>query len=138
MQVQLRLRARKHTRGSYEIDMCNGPLFGKILRFALPLMLSGMLQLFFNAADIVVVGRFAGPTALAAVGSTGALINLLINVFIGLSVGTNVLVARYYGARDGQQLHETVHTSVLTSLVSGAVLIVIGLALAEPLLWLAP
>ena len=67
--------------------MCNGPLFGKILRFAVPLMLSGMLQLFFNAADIIVVGQFVGHTALAAVGSTGALINLLINVFIGLSVG---------------------------------------------------
>lgn len=136
IRLQLRLRARRHGRGSYEIDMCNGPLFGKILRFALPLMLSGMLQLFFNAADIVVVGRFAGSTALAAVGSTGALINLLINVFIGLSVGTNVLVARYYGARDEQQLHETVHTSVLTSLVSGGALIVIGLILAEPLLTL--
>lgn len=136
LKLQMRLRMRKRSRSSYEIDMCNGPLFGKILRFAFPLMLSGMLQLFFNAADIVVVGRFAGPTALAAVGSTGALINLLINVFIGLSVGTNVLVARYYGARDGQQLHETVHTSVLTSLVSGAALIVIGLLLAEPLLTL--
>lgn len=78
--------------------MCNGPLLGKILRFAVPLMLSGVLQLFFNAADIVVVGRFTGHTALAAVGSTGALINLLINVFVGLSIGTNVLVARYYGS----------------------------------------
>ena len=74
---------------SYEIDMCNGPLFGKIILFAVPLMLSGILQLLFNAADIVVVGRFAGSDALAAVGSTGSLINLLINVFIGLSIGTN-------------------------------------------------
>ena len=80
---------------SHEIDMTNGPLLGKIIRFAIPLMLSGMLQLFFNAADIVVVGQFAKDhTALAAVGSTGALINLIVNVFIGLSVGTNVLVAR--------------------------------------------
>ena len=136
LRLQIRLRRRKRSRGGYEIDMCNGPLFGKILRFAVPLMLSGMLQLFFNAADIIVVGQFVGHTALAAVGSTGALINLLINVFIGLSVGTNVLVARYYGARDGKQLHDTVHTSVLTSLVSGTVLIVIGLLLAEPLLTL--
>lgn len=92
--------AKRQAKGkrSYEIDMCNGPLLGKILRFAVPLMLSGVLQLFFNAADIVVVGRFTGHTALAAVGSTGALINLLINVFVGLSIGTNVLVARYYGA----------------------------------------
>lgn len=102
--------AKRQAKGkrSYEIDMCNGPLLGKILRFAVPLMLSGVLQLFFNAADIVVVGRFTGHTALAAVGSTGALINLLINVFVGLSIGTNVLVARYYGAQDAKQLSETV------------------------------
>ena len=84
---------------SYEMDMCNGPLFGKILLFAVPLMLSGILQLLFNAAAIVVVGRFAGSQALAAVGSTSSLINLLINVFVGLSVGANVLVARYYGCQ---------------------------------------
>ena len=84
---------------SYEMDMCSGPLPGKILRFAIPLMLSSILQLLFNAADVIVVGRFAGSTSLAAVGSTGALINLLTNVFLGLSIGTNVLVARYFGAR---------------------------------------
>ena len=84
---------------SYEIDMCNGPLLGKILVFSVPLMLSGILQLLFNAADIIVVGRFAGSTALAAVGSTAALINLMINVFVGLSVGVNVLAARYYGGQ---------------------------------------
>ena len=72
---------------SYEIDMCNGPLLGKILLFSVPLMMSGILQLLFNAADIIVVGRFAGNSALAAVGSTSSLINLLINVFVGLSVG---------------------------------------------------
>ena len=118
------------------IDMTHGPLLGKILLFSLPLMASNILQLLFNAADIVVVGRFTGHTALAAVGSTGALINLLINVFIGLSIGTNVLVARYYGAQDAKQLSETVHTSVLTSLVSGVILIVMGVAFAEPLLTL--
>ena len=130
--------AKRQAKGkrSYEIDMCNGPLLGKILRFAVPLMLSSVLQLFFNAADIVVVGRFTGHTALAAVGSTGALINLLINVFVGLSIGTNVLVARYYGAQDAKQLSETVHTSVLTSLVSGVILIAVGVAFAEPLLTL--
>ena len=77
----------------YEMDMCNGPLLKKILIFSVPVMLSGILQLLFNAADIIVVGRFAGDTALAAVGSTSALINLLVNVFIGLSVGANVMVA---------------------------------------------
>lgn len=135
LRLQMRRRHRRRSRG-YEIDMCNGPLFGKILIFAVPLMLSGMLQLFFNAADIIVVGQFVGRTALAAVGSTGSLINLLVNVFVGLSVGTNVLVARYYGARDAKHLHETVHTSVLTSVLSGTALIVIGLILAEPLLTL--
>lgn len=135
LRLQMRRRHRRRSHG-YEIDMCNGPLFGKILIFAVPLMLSGMLQLFFNAADIIVVGQFVGHTALAAVGSTGSLINLLVNVFVGLSVGTNVLVARYYGARDAKHLHETVHTSVLTSVLSSTALIVIGLILAEPLLTL--
>ena len=119
---------------SYEIDMCNGPILGKLLRFSLPLMLSGVLQLLFNAADIVVVGRFSGSEALAAVGSTGSLINLLINVFIGLSIGTNVLVAQYYGAKDVKNLSDTVHTSVAISLASGAFLIFLGFFAAPPLL----
>lgn len=85
---------------SYEMDMCSGPLLSKILVFSIPLMLSGILQLLFNAADIIVVGRFTGSEALAAVGSTSALINLIINLFIGISVGANVVVARFYGARD--------------------------------------
>ena len=88
----------KLSRGkSYEMDMCSGPLLKKILIYALPLMLSGILQLLFNAADIIVVGNFTGSSALAAVGSTSSLINLLVNLFIGLSIGANVLVARYYG-----------------------------------------
>lgn len=119
---------------SYEIDMCNGPLFGKILIFYIPLMLSGILQLLFNAADIVVVGRFAGNQSLAAVGSTSSLINLLVNVFIGLSVGANVLVARFYGAGQEKELSEMVHTAVMTSLVSGCILVVLGVALAQPAL----
>ena len=82
---------------SYEIDMCEGPILGKVLIFTVPLILSGILQLLFNAADVIVVGRFAGSQSLAAVGSTSALINLLINVFMGFSVGVNVLVAQYYG-----------------------------------------
>ena len=121
---------------TYEIDMCNGPLFGKILLFTLPLMLSGILQLLFNAADVVVVGRFAGNEALAAVGSTGSLTNLLVNLFIGLSVGANVLVARYYGAKAWEEVSQTVHTSMLVSAVGGIVLAFIGIVLARPLLLL--
>ena len=82
----------------YEIDMCNGSIMDKLISFALPLMLSGILQLMFNAVDIVVVGRFSGSQSLAAVGSTTALINVFTNLFIGISLGTNVLVARFYGA----------------------------------------
>ncbi len=119
---------------SFEIDMTNGPLLGKIVRFAIPLAISGILQLLFNAADIIVVGRFSGPGALAAVGSTSALINLIVNLFIGLSVGTNVLVAQYYGASRGKDLRETVHTSILSSLIFGAFLLVVGVVLAAPML----
>ena len=100
--------------------------WGKILVFTFPLMLSGVLQLLFNAADIVVVGRFSGAHALAAVGSTSALINLLVNVFMGLSIGTNVLTAQGYGARNEEDVSDTVHTSILLSLVSGVILIVVG------------
>ena len=78
----------------YEIDMINGPLLGKILKFTLPLIASSVLQLLFNAADVIVVGHFSGKEALAAVGSTGSLINLIVNLFMGLSVGVNVLYAR--------------------------------------------
>lgn len=119
---------------SYEMDMCSGPILSKILVFAIPLMLSGILQLLFNAADIVVVGRFSGKEALAAVGSTGALINLIINLFIGVSVGTNVVAARCYGARDEEGVQKTVHTAILTAIVSGIALIFIGVFLAKPLL----
>lgn len=114
--------------------MCNGPLLGKIIVFYVPLMLSGVLQLLFNAADIIVVGQFAGDEALAAVGSTSSLINLLVNVFIGLSVGTNVLVARFYGAGQKNELSAMVHTSVLTSLISGVLLVFVGFFMAKPAL----
>ena len=118
----------------YEMDMCNGPIFGKVLVYAFPLVLAGILQLLFNAADIVVVGRFAGNVALAAVGSTGALINLLVNVFIGLSVGTNVMVAHCYGSKLYDELNEVIHTAILTALLSGIALIFIGFFLAKPAL----
>lgn len=122
------------TAKSYEMDMCSGPILRKVLVFALPLMLSGILQLLFNAADVIVVGRFAGSQSLAAVGSTSSLINLLINLFIGLSVGVNVLVAKYHGARDEEEVSTTVHTAVAVSLISGLFLVVVGTGAARPLL----
>lgn len=108
--------------------MCEGPLFGKILRFALPLMLSSILQLLFNAADIVVVSRYAadGNTALAAVGSTSALINLLINLLTGLSVGATVIVSRYMGARNHSAVTRAVHTAITVALCGGVLVGVIG------------
>lgn len=114
--------------------MCSGSVFQKMLLFAVPLMCSSILQLLFNAADIVVVGRFAGDNALAAVGSNSSLINLLTNVFVGLSIGTNVLTAQYYGAKKEKDLKETVHTSILLSICSGIILTVIGILGAKPLL----
>lgn len=118
------------------MDMCSGSILKKMLLFALPLMLSGVLQLLFNAADIAVVGRFAGDESLAAVGSTTSLINLLTNLFIGLSIGTNVLVARHFGAGQDRELSETVHTSMVISAASGVALTVIGIVLARPILTL--
>ena len=118
----------------YELDMCSGSIFKKMLVFALPLMCSSVLQLLFNAADIVVVGRFAGDNSLAAVGSNTALINLLTNVFIGLSIGANVLAARHYGADEVRELSKTVHTSMLLSVFSGLLLTVVGLLFAKQLL----
>ncbi|MBS6734148.1 MAG: MATE family efflux transporter [Clostridiales bacterium] len=119
---------------SYEMDMTSGPLLKKILIFSVPLMLSGILQLLFNAADIIVVGQFTGSSALAAVGSTSSLINLFVNVFIGFSIGANVLVAQYFGARDEKNVHETVHTSILLAIICGLILIVAGISLAPPML----
>lgn len=104
---------------SYEMDLCSGPLLSKILLFSLPLILSGVLQLLFNATDIVVVGKFAGSNAMAAVGSTTSLFNLLVNSFIGISVGANVLVARHYGERDYDGVQQTIQTALLTGLIGG-------------------
>lgn len=121
-------------RSSYEINMTEGPLLRKLVQFSVPLAISGILQLLFNAADIVVVGRFAGSHSLAAVGSTGALNMLIINLFMGLSIGVNVLAARFYGAGQSRDLHETVHTAVLIAAISGFVLIFLGIGLSRPLL----
>lgn len=119
---------------SYEIDMCHGPILGKMLLFALPLMCSSVLQLLFNAADVIVVGRFAGDHALAAVGSTGSLVNLFVNFFMGLSIGANVLVARFYGGKQERALKETVHTAVLLSIISGIILAIFGVIFSPMIL----
>ena len=119
---------------NYEMDMCSGPILGKLLTFTIPLIFSGILQRLFNAADVIVVGRFAGSQSLAAVGSTTALINLMINIFIGLSVGVNVIVARYYGAKREKDVQDTIHTAMALSIVSGLFLIIVGQLLSRPML----
>lgn len=126
--------AEKTARISYRMDMTEGPLTTKIIKFTIPVMLSGILQLLFNTADVIVVGRFTGKTALAAVGSTGSLINLLVSLFIGLSIGTNVLVARYQGAKDDKSVSETVHTSIALGIVGGLILLIVGVVATRPLL----
>ena len=107
--------------------MCNGTIMDKLISFSLPLMLSGILQLMFNAVDIIVVGRFSGSQALAAVGSTTALINVFTNLFIGISLGANVLAARFYAAGKDREMSDTVHTAVTLALVSGIVMAFMGL-----------
>ena len=117
-----------------DMDMCSGPLFGKILVFALPIMAMNILQLLFNAADMVVVGRYSGSEALAAVGATGSLINLIVNLFMGLSVGTSVIVAQDYGAGKPDAISHSIHTSITISIIGGALVMIAGLVLCEPLL----
>ena len=117
-----------------EMDMCSGSIFFKMLIFTIPLMLSSMLQLLFNAADIVVVGNYAGDNSLGAVGSTGSLINLLTNLFIGLSVGVNVLVARFYGSKEFDNLKKTIQTSMTLSFILGVIVMAIGFAFAPTFL----
>ena len=114
-------------RNKYEIDMCNGSIMDKLISFSLPLMLSGILQLMFNAVDIVVVGRFSGSQSLAAVGSTTALINMFTNLFIGISLGANVLTARFYAAKRSKEVSETVHTALTLALISGIFMVFVGL-----------
>ena len=121
------MEREKVKKSKYEIDMCSGSIMDKLISFSLPLMLSGILQLMFNAVDIVVVGRFSGSQALAAVGSTTALINVFTNLFIGISLGTNVLAARFYAAGKEKEMAETVHTSITLALISGIVMAAAGL-----------
>lgn len=110
----------------YEIDMCNGSIMDKLISFSLPLMLSSILQLMFNAVDIIVVGRFSGSPALAAVGSTTALINIFTNLFIGISLGANVLAARYFAAGRDKEMSEAVHTAITLALISGIIMAFVG------------
>ncbi|MBO5691649.1 MAG: MATE family efflux transporter [Spirochaetaceae bacterium] len=112
---------------SYQIDMTSGPILVKLLGFSIPLIFSSTLQLLFNAADVIVVGRFAGENSLAAVGATGALINLMVNLFVGLSVGTTVVTAHFFGAGKESAVEQSVHTGVLMSLYSGIILTVVGI-----------
>lgn len=119
---------------NYDMDMCSGPLFRNILIFALPIIAMNILQLLFNAADMITVGRFASREALAAVGATGALINLLVNTFMGLSIGTVVVVAQDYGAGNVSNLNGSIHTSMAISIISGLIVMVLGLVFCKPLL----
>lgn len=129
MQEDSKVRQKK-----YEIDMVNGPLAKKILLFAVPLMLSSMLQLMFNAADIIVVGHFAGSESLAAVGSTTSLINLITNLFVGLSIGANVVVANAYGAGRTEEIKDTLHTAMMLALISGVIVLEVGVLFAPDFL----
>nr|WP_330397714.1 MATE family efflux transporter [Lachnoclostridium sp. An169] len=113
-------------RNKYEIDMCNGSIMDKLISFSLPLMLSSILQLMFNAVDIIVIGRFSTSQALAAVGSTTALISIFTNLFIGISMGANVLAARYYAAGQEKEMSESVHTAITLALISGVVMVFVG------------
>ena len=120
---------------SYEMDMCSGNLFKKIVIFCFPLMLMGILQLLYNTADLIIVSNFSDdPSALGAVGSTSSLINLVVNLFMGLSVGTNVICARYFGSKNEKAMSNAVHTSVLISIIVGTLLGIIGFFIAGPLL----
>ncbi len=119
----------KHSK--YEIDMCNGSIMDKLISFSLPLMLSSILQLMFNAVDIIVVGRFDSSQALAAVGSTTALISIFTNLFIGISLGANVLAARYFAAGRDREMSESVHTSIALALVSGIIMIFVGIGMSR-------
>ena len=130
----MRFFHRKNAPARYEMDMTSGPMIPKILQFSLPLMLTGILQLLYNAADVIVVGNFAGHTALAAVSSTGSLINLLVNVFMGLSVGASVVIAQAYGAGDVQRMRKAEHTAMTLALFMGIGVGVLGFILARPML----
>lgn len=119
------------------IDMTSGPLFRNIISYTIPIILTGLLQLLFNAADLIVVGQFCGSISVAAVGATGSITNLIVNLFMGLSVGTGVAVAQALGAGDSEKAHRAVHTAIPTALVGGVVLTVVGVVFSETfLIWM--
>ena len=118
------------------MNMTEGPVLGKMIRFTIPVMASGVLQLLFNAADVAVVGQFAGDAAMAAVGSCGALINLIINLFIGLSVGAGVIAAQELGARRYEEVDRLISTALTSSIIGGIAVMIFGIVMAEPLLLL--
>ena len=118
----------------YQSNMLEGPLLGGVIAYTIPVMLSGILQLLFNAADLIIVGKFCGSVSVGAVGATGSLTALIVNLFVGLSVGAGVAVAHGIGSRDEQQVREAVHTAVPLALIGGAILTVAGVTLSEPLL----
>lgn len=117
-----------------EVDMLHGPLFGNIVRFTIPIILSSILQLLFNAADLVVVGQFCGSVSVAAVGATGSLCSLIVNLFVGLSVGAGVCVAQAVGSGDDTRMRHTVHTAIPVAVIGGVVLTVVGILFAPVLL----
>ncbi len=121
-------------KSTYEIDMCYGSILPKLVLFAIPLVLTGILQLLFNAADMVVVGKFGSPNSLAAVGSTGSLVNLIVNLFIGLSTGANAVIARHYGAKNFESVRKSVHTAIFLSIVSGFAIMILGFTFSRPML----
>ncbi len=121
-------------RKTAKLNMTEGRIFGKLLIFALPLMATGVLQLLYNAADMIIVGKYDGKEALAAVGSTGSLVNLLVNLFIGLSVGASVVVAQAYGGRNVKAVSDAVHTSMSVSVIAGVLVCLLGFFAAEPML----
>ena len=118
----------------YQSNMLEGPLLGGVIAYTIPVMLSGILQLLFNAADLIIVGKFCGSVSVGAVGATGSLTALIVDLFVGLSVGAGVAVAHGIGSRDEQQVREAVHTAVPLALIGGAILTVAGVTLSEPLL----
>ena len=128
------IHQNKNSRRKYTINMCSGRIMPKMLLFAIPVMLTSILQLLFNAADIIVVGRFAGDNSLAAVGSNSSLIGLMTNLFVGISIGTNVLVSRYFGSKNDEGISKAVSTSILVAIFSGIFLTILGVVFARKIL----
>jgi len=115
-------------------NMLEGPLLGNIIFYTIPIILTGVLQLLFNAADLIIVGRYCGSISVAAVGASGAITNLIVNLFIGFSVGTSVAVAHALGAKDAKEIHRAVHTAIPTAIVSGVIITIIGVCFSKTFL----